>query len=568
MTSSTHIDALLGNLDRTIARLSGERASKIDVSLFPRLSACAVDVASRFGAAIAPPAPPQQQRINAFAKLRTRPQQMSGRDWRLISWGLADQCGSKGRAFDDEEIFARIMEKFEDLLAAGQLTRKMWFGLASSYFSHFPENDIDKSSWLKVRTLVLKGFVWFQRNQRSEKKWINVVGRNLDVFSESPGSHLGQAMFAGQAIELEDFQACLQVPSESWFWKSVVDVQLKRVSALSDSVFSEKVGGMLQLGARFPSAADVVLAGLLQRYESGSMRDLPHSGLKVAALERWGSPQIGSSKSRWSVNVDDRVSQMVMRWFAKEDLETFFKLLQGEREVDQDRLDYWLRFVGQIRYTRIVLGSQAMEDRSSDFVEFRKKNADRISMLRGGSGDDNAFIMNIKGYVIVEFSRKGNACFVRKEAALPFKPGQKVFDLNYELKDKKSVLKRLLHTHGRWQSEYDQWLASEGIYPDEGHAKKTSKSAPRKPVTAVRAATPTGIAPRPIGLPDASPAVDAAIKAALRYATANFVRYTTSDQREKSGAYWFELPRSHPPMERKLEALGFKFKPGRGYWIK
>jgi hypothetical protein len=264
---------------------------------------------------------------------------------------------------------------------------------------------------------------------------------------------------------------------------------------------------------------------------------------------------------------------MVMRWFAKEDLETFFKLLQGERQVDQVRLDYWLRFVGQIAYTRIILGGQAKLDRSTDFVEFREKNAQRIGFLQGGVAEDNAFLMQIGEYVIVEFSRTGNACFIRRQTGLPFNVGQRIFDLNL-LKDKGSAVNRIVHSR-RWQSECDQWLASVGIYPDRG----TLSMGPQPASVASQGFSGWTSPPKlHVGektpLQIKSPAAkerntEASIQEALRFADHWFMSAKVRDNRSEGGAFWLFLPQKNQEIEKKLLALGFRYNENRGgYWIK
>jgi hypothetical protein len=546
-----------------------------------------------------------QQRINAFAKLRQQPEQMVSRDWRLIAWGLADECGRLGRAIDDAPLFSRILAEFSGRLEEQSLIRKIWFGLVSSYFSCNPEQGASSQHWLQLRALILKGLDDFRRGQRSERKWISVIEANRDVFSDTPGHSLGQALANNRMEALDEFRTYLHVPAESWFWRSVVEQQLKIISQLGDAEFLTRISPMLSFARTFPFAADTVLSGLLTRYQASSLHDQPHQALKELALERWGSPQIGSSRDRWSVSVGEDVCKMVMRWFAKEDLETFFKLLQGESGVDQDRLDYWLRFVGQIGFTRIVLGAQAWYDRSSDFVEFRNKNKGRISQLKGGTTEDNAFIMKIGSYVIVEFSKKGNACYFRPDDNnLPFQLNASILDLNGSLKKKSPGHDPQTHspTQRGWWDKYDRWLAMRGISPDLSstplrrsvvRVAPVASSSPSATAIHQRAFKPevkTGRvvqavsreasmgsgAVRPLPpqrLVQAKPArrvdlsVDERISKAIAYARDNSVNFDTQDNRDKGGVFWFSFVRINYLMEKRLRELGFQFKPGRGYWI-
>lgn len=561
-------ESISAGLASTLDRLDFAWARKAGALGFAKLQQRAAGVAEQFGNLAAPPEPPLQQRINAFAKLRQQPEQMVSRDWRLIAWGLVDECGRLGRAIDDAALFPRILKEFSGRLDEQALSRKMWFGLVSSYFSCKPDpgHEAGFQNWFKLRALIVRGFDDLRRRQKSERKWVNVINANRDVFGDTPGHSLGQALANNRMQALDEFRIYLHVPAESWFWKSVVEQQLKIIGQFGDTEFLPRISSMLSFARTFPFAADTMLGGLLTRYQASSLHDQPHQELKELALERWGSPQIGSSRNRWSVSVGEDVCKMVMRWFAKEDLETFFKLLQGESGVDQDRLDYWLRFVGQIGFTRIVLGTQALHDGSSDFVEFRTKNKGRISQLSGGTAEDNAVLMQIGGYLITEFSKKGNACYIRPTSAVPFKLDKRQFDLNVDLKSRRYEHYRLPHTKGRWQSDFDQWLARVGIFPDSGArsiAQQTSTGV-KPPLTVAR---PMREESQPV-MPPRSSVIEAAIRDVLRYAEANFIPYRTQDFRDKGGAFWLEIQTESAPMEKKLFALGFKYVLGRGYWIK
>ena len=86
-------ESISAGLASTLDRLDFAWARKAGALGFAKLQQRAAGVAEQFGNLAAPPEPPLQQRINAFAKLRQQPEQMVSRDWRLIAWGLVDECG-------------------------------------------------------------------------------------------------------------------------------------------------------------------------------------------------------------------------------------------------------------------------------------------------------------------------------------------------------------------------------------------------------------------------------------------------------------------------------------------
>ena len=171
----------------------------------------------------------------------------------------------------------------------------------------------------------------------------------------------------------------------------------------------------------------------------------------------WGSPQIVTSKNRWLVNVSNDELGMVQSWFARDDLEHFFKLLKFDEFVDQRRLDFWLDYVDQITFTKMVLGKYALFNNSTDFKDFKQKNMGRWSELLSAAPSNNAFVMRIKDYWFVEFSEIGNACYVYEDNKLPFDVLDKSLDLKIELKDQYKALDRISHS-GSWEEKATDYL--------------------------------------------------------------------------------------------------------------
>lgn len=162
---------------------------------------------------------------------------------------------------------------------------------------------------------------------------------------------------------------------------------------------------------------DDIMTATLTRYYHSGYRDQSHPALKQAALEYWDNPQLKSQQNKWHQYVSESVAAMVRGWLAKQDLTHFFELLRGNGDVDQARLHYWLRFANLMGFTRIIMGSDAWQDRGSDFVKFREENKGRLSYLRGGRNFDNAMIMQINDYLFVEFSGTGNAMYAYQKTS-------------------------------------------------------------------------------------------------------------------------------------------------------
>lgn len=448
----------------------------IELPRFPKLCRESSRLEQMFDEGIAPP-PPQQQRINALARLR-RKESLSRREWSHVSWGLYDHCGKYGLPIDEQPLFDAILGHAEALVQSNTIPRKFWFGLLGSYFSHAAEEPEKHSNWVKLRQFLHTSLPVLLGSIKREKTWSHVLRRHADLLSPHAGVAAGDALFEGNAGIFDDMRKNLPIADASWLWRKIIIQHLQRLILASDDNFYTRIDSTLALISHHPLFVDNVLAALLTRYASGAKRQEPHEALKRFALEHWSNPQIRTA-ARWSV-VDEDVRRMVQQWLAKADLEHFFNLLQGEGGVDQQRLRYWLRFVEQISYTRIVMGADAVHNQALDFRDFREANKGRFGHLSGGARSNNAFVMRIGNDYFVEFSGTGNACYVYEGDSLPFKLDSQELHVDKDMKDRRLDKRtgkenRIRHSSG-WQSEADRYLAKIGIFPGNSTPRRQAQT--------------------------------------------------------------------------------------------
>ncbi|MGC6738103.1 type I Zorya anti-phage system protein ZorC, partial [Escherichia coli] len=316
---------------------------------------------------------------------------------------------------------------------------------------------------------------------RREKSWMKTIEFYHDIFTPQAGGVISRQLLAGESNSLSSLEKIAQIPDSSWLWKRIFTVLLAQLDTLDDPQFLDKISWLLGLAAQWVRFRDDIMTATLTRYYHSIYRDQAHSALKQAALEYWDNPQLKSQQNKWHQYVSEPVAAMVRGWLAKQDLMHFFELLRGNGDVDQARLHYWLRFANQMGFTRIVMGTDAWQDRGSDFVKFREENKGRLSYLRGGRNFDNAMIMQINDYLFVEFSGTGNAMYAYRIGHAPFNPESRTLDINIHLKDKGRCVLRLPHTPRAegynkvritgWMLKYDdelrqlgiRWMAEEAI---------------------------------------------------------------------------------------------------------
>lgn len=457
--------------------------------------------------------------------------QLTKRDWRNIFWGLNVQI--KGLPlFEHEKYISQILDNLNNSIHSSSFTKRIWHSLAFSYFS-MPEHDLQKHVVSKsLRAILQKGFNQIKGKESRPKQWSVVIKENEALMSDNPFAHASSIIIDSQE-SLNQIKQYIPVKETSWLWKRAFENLPNALQSFSNDEFLKKIPELLALSEAFPRHANEVLSACLKRYYSTNSKSESHPLLKAKVLELWGSPQIQSNHHRWLNYVDDRHLQMVAGWFAKDDLEYFFRLLQGNQFVDQSRLDFWLQYVDQISYTRIVMGPDVLSSNQLEFREYRRLNYGRYSSLLGSQPSNNAFILKIGGYWFVEFSETGNACYVYRDGDdyLPFSPEDNRLDLKLELKRQDSCLTRILHVGNTWEQRAEEKLIKYGIYKSFLKAHNTYDFIDEL--------------------------TQFALKADLNWA----------DNRSKSGAFWIYTPERIHVLD-SLRERGLHYAEAKGYWFK
>lgn len=528
----------------------------------------------------APREPDRQQRINALGRLRRGDPNLSRREWTLITWGLCDDCGASGKPINEQPLFDAVLAHTDTWIAERQVPRTRWFGLLHSYLSYDADEPQANRNWLRLRDRLMATLSILTSGLKRQKLWSRMLDTHRDIFENDAGRSLRETVFHGSLDDQEQLRKGLPIPESSWLWQRIVGAQIVHLNTLHDSQFVEAIPRTVSFLRNRPLYADDILAALLTRYCQSEHRGEPHQALKSEAFSRWKNPQLRSS-TRWTM-VEPPVRAMVLRWFAKEDLEHFFSLLQGSGQVDQARLRYWLRFVDQIVYTRILLGADAVNNPAPDFRDFRTKNSGRFGRLVGGQSHNNAFIMRINDQYFVEFSGTGNACYAYAEQELPFDPGARELHANNELKkplrNKQTWTdNRILH-RSEWEWKADEFLARRNIWPGSPAASGMPKvsnykarfNEPNASADSVRVAeqAQSSLASAATGAAWVSAATSTAGVINVASSLARAYRVETINNLDKGGAFWVLERDPKSRLGRELAQLRLSFNADKGFWIK
>ena len=556
----------LNSLSQRIAsRLSsGQRDDHYLHNDFHTLASAALDMEKRFDKADKIPLPPQEMRLAALRRLRLA-QELTEREWRMVFYGLADNDPSypdQPILLEDDAFFPEVNNAIKKRLETKTLKRRDWAALCSNYFAYQNPSPETNPHWCILRSHIAQGYLVVKTTIRREKSWMKTIEFYHDIFTPQAGGVISRQLLAGENNSLSSLEKIAQIPDSSWLWKRIFTVLLAQLDTLDDPQFLDKISWLLGLAAQWVRFRDDIITAILTRYYHSIYRDQAHSALKQAALEYWDNPQLKSQQNKWYQYVSEPVAAMVRGWLAKQDLMHFFELLRGKGDVDHARLFYWLRFANQMGFTRIVMGTDAWQDRGSDFVKFREENRGRLSHLRGGRSFDNAMIMQINDYIFVEFSGTGNAMYYYRVNQAPFNPESQLLDIKIHLKDRSLCSRPLKHMPTAegynkvritgWMLKYDDELRKLGI---RWMAEEPVKFVDKK------ASSPASISDIKI----INPLRDTAIQHLVEGSSC-----IVSDNRQKGGVLSIQLKLPDDTIERELLRLGFApvAKEPHRYWIK
>ncbi len=352
-------------------------------------------------------------------------------EYEIISFALTKpitELGGSSVALDPVKLQA-LLDRYSDDFKSDNIDGIFWFGVFQSYFQaqrlNYPEDSFFNSQ-KAIRNFLSKTWPDVKKNAPFFTNWMKSIEANQHLLSESPCEIYGVEWLSGSDSRVKQIKLELHIPDASWFWEEFFKSCLRAALSQSDLKFKETIPLIISLLTRHPSYLDNGLRALLDRYRSSSDIKV-HKQLKDFAVEVWKSPKLrNTGASKW-VHVSDSTWRMVLTWVQEANLRLFFELLKRRGVPDpHGRLDFWLQYINQITFTRLVLGADMRRYLNShpEWKEHFKNDVDSYANLIDSKSEFNldAFIMEISGHLIVEFNPHGG-CYI-------YKKGENSFNVN------------------------------------------------------------------------------------------------------------------------------------------
>ncbi len=381
---------------------------------------------------------------------------------RYVCWGLNEPFDTGSLL--QSSMFPTVLDGIESGFSQGTLTNSAWRGLLHSYFSYQAEeaNEVENVNWQRLRSFLSRSLDALQRKSQRMPRWLLALLDNRNLLTDRPCQTYTDKLLSGDENWQRTLQDDLNIPEHSWFWREVILERVRGLCDQDDLTFVGYLHGVLATLEPHPLLVDDALCQLLPRYQRHSP-DVHHEGLRDFAVQHWGTPNL-FSKGRWGL-VAPEVKSMVQAWLVRDDLKTFFEVLQEDQTADQRRFDFWLRYHKQMTFIRIALGRAPYHSPNPDFKELRDKRRDRVCYMYGGDARASAIIMKIGHVFFVEFSHTGSAAYgyANEDVGFPLNKAEIGFS---SLKDKSRHL--FWGTHqSNWEDKFSRELSGMGIYPDD-----------------------------------------------------------------------------------------------------
>ena len=530
--------------------------------------------------------PPQDAIIAALRAFFQVQDLQSHRQALLVCFGCLDPVlPAEARLIEDGDRFPKLLGGVEAYLPNPRAFRRCYRGLLNAYFGYDSETArfAGKDNWGRLRTY-LRDRAANTVVSGLQPAWVDELQANLQLLGHDPGGFYGQALLTGRSEEFERARAALDIHESSWLiWRLILG-QIEGATREDDGTFQQYLPGLLDLLARHPLAVNAGLAKLLTRYRTCRTATI-HPGLRDFTVAQWGNPWLSLNRANWSL-VGDDARAMVADWLKLVLIQQFFSLLAADGTNDTRRLKFWERYHDSIDDMYFALGSTARRHRGTDFQDIRKKMAGRLLHLHSaGPPNNNAFIMCVGNFVVVEFGIKGNACFIFGRDRLPFLLEGEIAGNSTALKHP-SFAERLLHNDGNfgtWEHRFQGTLAGlmrvqPGVRPIR--SKNPAQVSPT-PANGLSHVAPVPFAAQRLGAATRAPAQGVSSRPELIPPTRGSAfserelsrlcdprRLRTEDLRDRNGNLWVLTDERDGDVSSQLRSWGFAYRSGRGWWRK
>lgn len=476
-------------------------------------------------------------------------------------YGISARVGRQGWCLiEDAERFPAFLRRVDKEMENPRRFRKCYQGLMHSYFSYGIFDDPPESAavnWQKLQGY-LRDRLSVALSASNMPSWLKSLSDHQNLLSDKPCERYSSALLRADTSEVSAATEGVGIAPTSWVWQESMRAHTLAVVKKSDDAdyksYMDPLIDLLDGKGEIALIETIVAectAQLLIRYTNCKERP-EHARLRDLAVNHIGNPWL--KRTAWDAYVkNDDARKMVDGWLKRRLITDFFALLSEGGAADRRRLEYWLRFEPVIEDMWFALGSHARGNATKEFREMRRRMEGRLHYLEGSgnTSDNNAFIMRIGNFMVIEFGVTGNACFIFQLSDFKIDFERRFIDIN-SLKARNHV-GRLIHK-ADWESDFDGWLFKRiGWKPGYVTANTNPVQTPSRAINPSPIQSPGLTIREPFNMGEVE-------RLATRYGL------KINDLRRKYGALWVLTHNENQEVNQRLAAMGFRYRAGKGWW--
>lgn len=371
--------------------------------------------------------PPEALALKAASRFLSGESDLDEVDIDLIAFALAKPIGSilENTLFNNEERLKALLNNYSAKCSAGKDMLITWRGVMGTYFDLNPNNSPNRQQFERsledIRRFLVSTWGSVKSSTELKLSWMKAIDDNIELLGKDPCDQFAKQWFDGNEDLVLKISGDLQISSNSWFWERLFITCLQSVLNFDEFNFKKSIPKILELFEKHKIYRDRGISALLDRYAICSDTGV-NKPLKEYVIDLWGSPEGHElAGSKWKL-VSKPALLMMLNWVHETNLRLFFELLKDRGYADDERLNFWLKFIPQVKSSRLSLGptSQRLVESRSDLKKVFNRDGNSYSQLREDQNTDNdAFLMTIGNCLIVDFSI-GGGCYIYKEGQNKF----------------------------------------------------------------------------------------------------------------------------------------------------
>ena len=375
--------------------------------------------------------------------------------------------------------FASLLKYYTTQIAKNEMWNLTWYWLFLSYFSlelDKTSNEILEKNTALLREFLAKTYVHFTQGKDFLPEWARVLTNHSNLLTLKPCERYAEAYLQDRQEEVNEIKNSLSIPANSWFWHQLTLAMVRyATNQKKDANFKAQIPKLINFLEKFSGYKDEAIKLILTRYYSCSDKSVQNQLRDyVIRSDIWKNPKLRNSgiASKWH-HVNEDIWRMVMNWVTHENLRMFFDIISGRHGARKDRFNFWLQYIKQIEFTKLVFGEETNLQRRIN-PEIKKLFAEEegvYALLDSNQRELDAFIMKIADYIFVEFSMNSNAAFVYESNNIPFRLFDKRMNDNTVGNGLKSAQHNKIIHNNDWQIATKNRLMRLGIFPDSSYYK-------------------------------------------------------------------------------------------------